>query len=422
MYSLPFLLLQAIISRLVGCVSNRATARFRDAPLYMENLRLLAECSAAGMPHHTTVAYLMRKLDPGQLESLRHHMIAYLLKSRTLRNMRVRERYLVAVDGVQYCRTTRPLEHSTRVVHKDGRVEHCLNALEAKLVSPGGMVFSLCSVSIENPTGMAYDKQDCELKAFRRLAGRLGKDFPRLRVCLLLDGLYLCRDVIDICRKNGWDYSITFKEGSASVFHGIAMGRIAASGHNVIRDTDPVSGKARRVRWANGVQHDLGGRGEKVVASVVRKDPAPGEAGDVLMYLTSIHLERKWVAEVLDGICRTRWKIENEGFNNQKNDGLGLEHAFATGRNAAYNYYLVVQIAHILLELIIRGSIFRRLQQHEHPKEVPRTICRPMLEWFGTRRRVMQDIGEALRWRLIDKDIDFSGWRLELDTYGSCSA
>ena len=91
-------------------------------------------------------------------------------------------------------------------------------------------------------------------------------------------------------------------------------------------------------------------------------------------------------------------------------------------KNAVYNHYLVVQIAHILLELIIRGSIFRRLQRHEHPKEVPRTICRPMLEWFGTRRRVMQDIGEALRWRLIDKDIDFSGWRLELDTYGSRSA
>ena len=421
MYALPLLLFQAILSRLAGCLSNRETAQFRDAPLYLENLRLLSKCDAAGLPHPTTVAYLMRKLGHSQLENLRRRMVKYLLDRRVLEGMRVRGLYLVAVDGVQYCRSLRRLAHSTHVTRKDGTVEYHLNALEAKLVSPSGMVFSIASERIENPDG-EYDKQDCELKAFHRLAERMKRDFPRTRMCLLLDSLYLNRGVIDTCRRNGWHYSMTFKEGSAAAFHRAAMGRLKASGHSSLRDRDPLTGEERCVRWANHVRHDLGYRGEKVDASVVLKPPVPGGKGDVLMYMTSIRLERKWVAEVLDGICRSRWKIENQGFNTQKNDGLGLEHAFDTRGNAACNYYLVVQIAHILLELIVRGSIFRRLQHIEHPGEVPRTICRPMLEWFGTRRRLMREIGEDLKRARIDVDIRFDLWRLELDTYGASSA
>ena len=49
-----------------------------------------------------------------------------------------------------------------------------------------------------------YDKQDCELKAAKRLLGRLKDEFGRLRLIILLDGLYLCEDILNICRANGW--------------------------------------------------------------------------------------------------------------------------------------------------------------------------------------------------------------------------
>jgi hypothetical protein len=45
-----------------------------------------------------------------------------------------------------------------------------------------------------------------------------------------------------------------------------------------------------------------------------------------------------------------------------------------------------------------------------------------MLEWFGTRRRLMREIGEDLKRARIDVDIRFDLWRLELDTYGASSA
>ncbi|RDY26530.1 hypothetical protein [Lachnotalea glycerini] len=57
-------------------------------------------------------------------------------------------------------------------------------------------------------------KQDSETKAFRRLAARIKKDFPRLPILLLCDSLYAGEPVFDICKKNYWDYIIRYKTGS----------------------------------------------------------------------------------------------------------------------------------------------------------------------------------------------------------------
>ena len=52
-----------------------------------------------------------------------------------------------------------------------------------------------------------------------------------------------------------------------------------------------------------------------------------------------------------------RWKIENEGFNTQKNGGYGLEHKYSrTSFNAMKNYYQCLQIAHIINQLAIKSQ------------------------------------------------------------------
>jgi hypothetical protein len=55
---------------------------------------------------------------------------------------------------------------------------------------------------------------------------------------------------------------------------------------------------------------------------------------------------------------RLRWKIENEGFNVQKNGGYALEHAYSRNPTAAKVFYYMLQIAHILAQLIEHGSLF----------------------------------------------------------------
>ena len=57
---------------------------------------------------------------------------------------------------------------------------------------------------------------------------------------------------------------------------------------------------------------------------------------------------------------RLRWKIENEGFNVQKNGGYALEHAYTQNPTAAKVFYFLLQIAHLLSQLIEHGSLFQQ--------------------------------------------------------------
>lgn len=53
---------------------------------------------------------------------------------------------------------------------------------------------------------------------------------------------------------------------------------------------------------------------------------------------------------------RGRWKIENEGFNNQKNEIYDIEHLNSTDSNAMKNHYLLTQIADIIMQLYLSWS------------------------------------------------------------------
>ncbi len=92
------------------------------------------------------------------------------------------------------------------------RVEYYHNVLEAKLVICD-MVFSIETEFIENKQE-DVEKQDCEIKAFYRLAKKLKKEYPRLHICILEDSLYACDKVFEICKENRWKYILRFKEGS----------------------------------------------------------------------------------------------------------------------------------------------------------------------------------------------------------------
>ena len=50
---------------------------------------------------------------------------------------------------------------------------------------------------------------------------------------------------------------------------------------------------------------------------------------------------------------RGRWKIEDEGFNNQKNGIYDIEHLNSHDSRAMKNHYLLTQIADIIMQLYL---------------------------------------------------------------------
>src|SRR4029079_16123608 len=111
-------------------------------------------------------------------------------------------------------------------------------------------------------------------------------------------------------------------------------------------------------------------------------------------WLTSLNLSRQTVVAVATHGGRQRWRVENEGFNTQKNSGLNLEHAYSHTCWAAY-YYLL-QIAHLLLQLVEKGSLLRRLAQEQGK--------RTAVELFGSLRNMAQRLVESLRYRPLSDE------------------
>ena len=83
--------------------------------------------------------------------------------------------------------------------------------LEAKIVTQLGWSITVMSEHLD-PWSDEREKQDCEQRAFERLARRLKAAFPRLPVCILGDALYACRPVVGVCAANGWSYVLTARE------------------------------------------------------------------------------------------------------------------------------------------------------------------------------------------------------------------
>jgi hypothetical protein len=86
---------------------------------------------------------------------------------------------------------------------------------------------------------------------------------------------------------------------------------------------------------------------------------------------------------------RSRWKIENQGFNNQKTKTYKIEHANSLNYNAMKNHYLLTQIADILRQLFEKGA-----DKIRSLKKSIKEISSNLLESFRTRVITFEDIRE----------------------------
>jgi hypothetical protein len=190
-------------------------------------------------------------------------------------------------------------------------------------------------------------KQDCELKAFKRLAVTLKKKYPKLPICLLGDSLYACEPVFEICNKNGWKYLMRFKEGRI---------KSVAEEFNILKGTETKTTlKGKEIinsAWINDIVYN--DRSVNLIETEVEVITEDKQEKKDFVYITDIKITKRNADEIIY-FGRSRWKIENQGFNNQKTKRYNLEHANSKNYNAMKNHYLITQLADILRQLYEKG-------------------------------------------------------------------
>jgi hypothetical protein len=383
-YPGPFLLWMGLLLFILRLGSRRQLGFELNTAAALDNLNRMSHCRQETLADHGTLNHYLGHVDPEDLHQLRRQMVHRLIRMRALDHARLYGHFLVVLDGTgQLYFRQRHCEHClTKTV--DGQTQYYHPVLEAKLVTPEGLAISIASEFIENSDPKAT-KQDCEWKAFARLSQRLKKDFPQLRMCLCLDGLYAKGPVFRTCQDNGWKYLITFKKGSLpSLWKDyLSLRRLSPANRKKQRHR----GVAQSFAWVEGLEHvDDHKQAHRVnVLQCLERD---GQDRTRFVWLTNFPITPDTAATLANRGARCRWKIENEGFNIQKNGGFNLEHAYSTGPTQIKNFYVLLQIAHMILQLIERGSLLS-------------DDCRRL---FGSFRNLSRRLAQSLRNHPIPPD------------------
>ena len=301
------------------------------------------------LPHMDTVDDLFRAISPEELERFKIKLIENLLEKKALHKWRMLGKYfVVAVDGTGVMSfDKRHCDKCLVKTYESGKKGYFHNVLEAKLVLPNGLAISLATEWIENDSDN-YDKQDCELKAFYRLSEKLKKNFPRLPICIVGDGLYPNQKVFEICERNRWEYIITLKDGNLpSVWEEVKfLSYLQKENRQKVIALKQKKPTEINYRWITGIEYK-GHNLNWVQAKEEKKK---------YIFVTGMKVDKKKAAQIIAS-GRLRWKIENKGFNEQKNGGYGLGHKYSeVSLTAAKNYYQSLQIASIINQLLELGE------------------------------------------------------------------
>jgi len=359
---------------------------------FLKNLCTITNIYDDKTAHHDTVEYFLERLEPEQLYKVRYMMANRLIRSKCLNKFRLLDSYfMIAIDGTGH------------LVYKERHCPHCLtkkkdgeilyyyhNVLEAKLVTGSGLAISVETEFICNNDGTT--KQDCELRAFYRMVKRLKGRFPQLKICLLLDSLYAASPVMDILKRYNWKYITTFKRGSMPERYEEFLKLKNLCPENEIEiANDKLS---QKYGWVNDIDH----KGN--FFDVLELEESGIDKQTRFVWLTNFKIGKNNITKIARG-GRLRWKIENEGFNVQKNRGFNLEHPYSQNEIAMKNFYLLLQIAYIISQLMEKGSLLK-----DKIEKV-----------FGSVSNVFEQLLEDLRTKLIGDNFSKKPIQIRLSSF-----
>jgi hypothetical protein len=379
-------------------LSSRRQANYHlnaDGPEVLNNLNRLAGTQQTTCPVDKTLEYFCRKIGANPLIDLRHQAVNRLIRMKVLDQTRLQGRALILIDGSGYLTFNhKHCDHCLTQQHGDTTV-YMHQVVEAKLLGPGGTVFSIGTEFIDNrdvrevPVGASAErvKQDCELKALRRLLGKLRVEYPRLRICLNGDSLYACGEGFQVAKDYNCDYIYVFKPGRTPALWDDFQGLLKLCPEQRVEFETPEK-IHQEYRWVNGLRYtDSDGRDWTMNGIQLIETDKKGKKTQ-WAWLTPLEVNHDTVIDVSTTGGRSRWCIENEGYNTQKNSGLNLEHAYS--HTFWEGYYLFLQIAHMLLQLVEKGSLLKDLAQQHNKKTA--------LALFGSLKAMAERLLDSLRY------------------------
>ena len=368
-HTLPTLLIYGLLMFIINIPSRRAANREIGGDAAHDMIRqVIPELTT--MPHADTLARLLKRIGADGIESCYESAIIEFIKSKTFLELNPGH-CLIAIDGTKKLSRKYRFDEKALVYNRgnEEKERYCVYILESVLILNNGMVLPLFTEFLENADGELDDsakKQDCELKAFIRLADKIKKHIGKGRVTLVVDGLYASGPVVTRCNSYGWEHMITLKCGSLKSVWEEYDGLRKLDKGNALQNTTEFDRK-QKFEWSNEIEYIYGGNNKKIKLNVVtcreewsEAHPRSGGKPELKVseyaWLSSSIITARNVTMLCNEVARKRWRIENH-FHVEKNQGYNYSHCFSYNWNAMKAYHSLMKYGHFINTMILGSAI-----------------------------------------------------------------
>jgi hypothetical protein len=187
-----------------------------------------------------------------------------------------------------------------------------------------------------------------------------------------LDGLYAGGPTFQVCTDHDWNYLVVLREDDLPQLQrsfAAVLPHLPNQCKQVCLHEINAQKRAEWVqqdyRWAEGLSYTDSQKRvhwlNLIECQETRIDTRRQVTRLRYKWITNFSLTSRNVDRLANQGGRLRWKIENEGFNVQKNSALKLEHPYSQDPTARKVFYLLLQLAHLIFQLLQKGSLLRQV-------------------------------------------------------------
>jgi len=366
-HKMTVLMLYGLLMFVFQFASRREVNREMTRPVFEKNLQAFFP-ELETLPHSDTLYRVLKKIKIEQLERIQIDVLNNLIRKKKFKRYLINNCYPVAIDGSQKLArkvlfTEELLQRKKRKkinknnennLEEEDEYQYYVYVLEANLSFHNGMVIPLLSEFLEYQLGdQQNSKQDCELRAFRRLCKKIKHYFSHLPIILLLDGLYANGPLMSYCQKKNWQYMIVLQGADLKTvwreFHSLC----AVEKNNQYQQE--CKGRKQSFTWINNIEYDFENGKKTMLVHLVVCDEHWQEVdqfGEVEekysrhAWLSSREIKTHNVHERCNLGARYRWGIE-ANFLVEKHQGYHYEHCFSLNWNALKGYHCLMRLAHL---------------------------------------------------------------------------
>lgn len=363
-YSMRYLFFSEMLMFLSEGKSQRFTETAYEDTKYLENIGQIIKEKVEKIPDAEIYTDVFSRIEVKEIENFQYKINYQMIRNKTYEEAKILGKYNLLIDGSRFQKAHYEVSPEWLSQTKEGKTTWYLAMLEMKLVA-NQMAISVMSEMIKNEDKRKENeteeeiknkkeeeiKQDCELNASKRLLTKFREKYPRLPVRIIADSLYPSKELIEICEKLGIEYVFVLQDKKIpSITREFLTLASMKEGNRKIVDEGE---KIKLTMWENGIEYK--GKEVNVIRQIVRDKKKKKDS--VWMWMTNREITNKDVDKIVY-CAKTRDYIENQGFREQKvTSGIDLEHVYSKKINAIKVIYTIIQITHLILQIIEHSDI-----------------------------------------------------------------